>query len=148
MEVIVENEQLTDEEMKLKEEEFLIDGEECEAFDSREYRYDMRTVFQKKRLAIRTERYNINKIRINNKSIRFRNEIKDTQLIRAIDTMMRINKEKERICIEEMKLLLDGKDSRFSVITGVEKRNLILYSYGTSLIESARLSNTDYHVHR
>ena len=108
----------------------------------------MRTVSEKKRLAIRTERYNINKIRINNKSIRFRNEIKDTQLIRAIDTMMRINKEKERICIEEMKLLLDGKDSRFSVITGVEKRNLILYSYGTSLIESARLSNTDYHVHR
>ena len=122
MEVIVENEQLTDDERKLKEAEYLIDGEECEALDSKGYTYDMRTVSEKKRLAIRTERYNINKIHINNKSIRFKNETKETQLIRAIDTMMRINKEKERICIEEMKLLLDGKDSRFSVITGAEKK--------------------------
>ena len=122
MEAIVDNEQLSNEEMILKEAEYLIDGEESEALDSKGYTYDMRTVFEKKRLAIRTEQYNINKIRMNNKSIRFRNEIKDTQLIRAIDTMMRINKEKERICIEEMNLLLDGKDSRFSVITGVEKK--------------------------
>lgn len=139
MKVTVENEQFNNEEMELKEAEYLIDDEESDAMRSKNG-YDMRPYFEKKRLAIRNKRYNIDKIRLNEKAIRFNNEIKDRQLIHAIDAMVYNNKEKERIYIEEMLLLLDEMCSKNKEIGNIFSKERITIMQMRSRLDRERSS--------